>query len=717
MLLLQNDLIQFNGEFPEIFRVLWISQKSGAGYLYNMGKKDALPEFHNVRKLETEIEAGTVSLLPNDRSRYGRDEDLSEKAKAIRDKAMKIIDYLLLEEPKIYRADRRWELIQNCSEAFGVTEKTIYKYLRRFWERGQSPNALLPDYHRCGSTVERKLTEGISLGRPKKFGTGPAACHITADIKGIFEVGYNRHYRRNAKFNLKDAFQAIKEDFFFEQVVDPETGKEKTVVKEEFVGKLPNDNQFKFWVTKTQNKVATKRDRVGDKNYELNERATLGSNNQHVNGPGARYQIDATIVDVYIVSKDNSGIIIGRPTLYIVIDVFSRMIVGFYLGMESASWVGAMLALASVVRNKKELCAEFGIEIDEDQWECIYLPSSILGDNGEMISVHIDDAGNNFKIRVENAPPYRADWKAVVEKQFHLIHTTLGPYLPGSIQKDFRKRGAKDYRLEATQTLDDLTEQLLHCILEYNNNHLIEDYDMDAEMLAENVPAIPKQLWNWGIRNRTGALRRYPENFVKFSLMPSDTAKVTQSGFKFREKYYTSQRAIAEGWFDRARQDGNWTVRFSYDPRRINKIYIHNPSNPAQYDVAYLTPKSRAHEDLSYAESELFIKAQKDFAADHKLAESLTRADRNAALKKVTARAAARDNPLKNQSDTSRVRDIRPNAAAELARERAENHWDLGAPNDLPADHVAEVIPINRSIPTQNYEEPTMLDMFEDDES
>lgn len=86
-------------------------------------------------------------------------------------------------------------------------------------------------------------------------------------------------------------------------------------------------------------------------------------------GPGARYQIDATLADVYLVSRLKRDRI-GRPVLYIVIDVFSRMIVGIYVGLEGPSWVGAMMALANTAADKVAYCRQFGREIELEDWPC-----------------------------------------------------------------------------------------------------------------------------------------------------------------------------------------------------------------------------------------------------------------------------------------------------------------------------------------------------------
>lgn len=53
--------------------------------------------------------------------------------------------------------------------------------------------------------------------------------------------------------------------------------------------------------------------------------------NTQVLGPGSRYEIDATIADIYLVSDSDRACIVGRPTIYFVVDVFSRMVVGFIL--------------------------------------------------------------------------------------------------------------------------------------------------------------------------------------------------------------------------------------------------------------------------------------------------------------------------------------------------------------------------------------------------
>ena len=79
-----------------------------------------------------------------------------------------------------------------------------------------------------------------------------------------------------------------------------------------------------------------RRRRYGDKDWNLHGRELLSTADGDVQGPGDRFQIDATVADVYLVSQFDRRRIVRRPVLYFVIDVFSRLITGLYVGFEGA---------------------------------------------------------------------------------------------------------------------------------------------------------------------------------------------------------------------------------------------------------------------------------------------------------------------------------------------------------------------------------------------
>lgn len=291
-------------------------------------------------------------------------------------------------------------------------------------------------------------------------------------------------------------------------------------------------------------------------------------------GPGSQYQIDATVGDIYLVSQFDRSNIIGRPVMYFVIDAFSRMVTGMYVGLEGPSWVGAMMAIANAASDKTAYCREYGISITEEEWPCHHIPAAILGDRGEMESRKADNLVSMLGIRIENTPPYRADLKGIIEQHFRTINTNATIMLPGRVKPDMAERGGRDYRLDAKLDIRQFTAVIIKCVLYYNNSHYMDSFEKSRQMMEAEVEAVPVKLWNWGIRYCSGALRIMPEEKVRLALMPTDNATVTSQGVRFKGLYY-SGKELAEGlWFEKARSKGSYRVKISYDPRDMGEIYV-----------------------------------------------------------------------------------------------------------------------------------------------
>ncbi|MCO7034779.1 DDE-type integrase/transposase/recombinase, partial [Vibrio paracholerae] len=158
--------------------------------------------------------------------------------------------------------------------------------------------------------------------------------------------------------------------------------------------------------------------------------------------PGSRFEIDATIADIYLVSDSNRSWIVGRPVVYVVVDVFSRLIVGLYIGFENPSYVAAIQALQTAMTDKVALCHQYGIEIEAQDWPAIGLPDAILADRGELLGSQIESLEKSFSVRVENTPPYRGDAKGIVERNFKTIQADFTPFAPGVVTGTMvKKRG------------------------------------------------------------------------------------------------------------------------------------------------------------------------------------------------------------------------------------------------------------------------------------
>jgi hypothetical protein len=242
----------------------------------------------------------------------------------------------LIRHSDIYYRNGRGTLIQQVVEETGTPKKTIYAYLRQFWQRGSTPNSLLPDYENSGGRGKKRIASEKKLGRPRSIASGTGAI-IDATVERMFRIVLDRYYLNEKKLSLPYTHRRF-EDMF--EAVNPRVSKED----------FPTLAQLRYFYEREYVLPERIRLRANKIEYQKDIRPLHSTATASVHGPGARYEIDATIADIYLLSEDRQKII-GRPTLYVVVDVYSRLIAGFYVGMENPSYVTAMLALVNAMTN------------------------------------------------------------------------------------------------------------------------------------------------------------------------------------------------------------------------------------------------------------------------------------------------------------------------------------------------------------------------------
>mgnify|MGYP000994313753 FL=1 len=355
------------------------------------------------------------------------------------------------------------------------------------------------------------------------------------------------------------------------------------------------------------------------------------------------------------------------------------MICGIYIGLESGSYTGAMMALLNATMNKVEYCKQYGIEIEEKDWPVHYLPETIIADRGELEGGNIENLINMLNIKVQNTPPYRADLKSAVERFFGLTNERVKPFLPGAVDLDGRERGDKDYRLKAKLDLYQFTQIMIKCILYHNNYYHLDYYRRDEMMVEDDVPCIPTELWNWGIANRGGTLRSISEDIVKLALMPSDTAAVTEKGIKYKDMYYASSNMLKNDVFANARTNGRWRVKISYDPRNMNCIYVCG-DNPKEYEKCFLTESSTRYKDKAIEEIEYLLAVERMQKEKSKDSVAQAKTKLIAEIEDIVKQADEdyKKETSTEESDRQRVKNIRGNRKVEKTARRAEESFKLG---------------------------------------
>lgn len=216
-----------------------------------------------------------------------------------------------------------------------------------------------------------------------------------------------------------------------------------------------------------------KRRQMGERQYARHGRPIKGHALQHSVGPGQEYLIDATIADVFLVLSYNRTVVVGRPTVYLAMDVWSRMIVGFYVTFDPPSFEGVALMLENIATPKDELCAKFGIKIAWEDWPCEYLPQSrFFADRGSdfMKTASWQAVNKILGIGISNAKAGDPTLRALLERRFGSLPAHFQRATFGVVEADATTRGAPHYAWDANHTLSEFTRKLIRAILRHKQD-------------------------------------------------------------------------------------------------------------------------------------------------------------------------------------------------------------------------------------------------------
>ena len=550
-----------------LYRILYISDKADTGFWICLSSSGNIPKPIDPQEVLARLDARQYEPVI-DTSRSRLPENPSSACTGIRDRAFELIRPLVADEPAIYDPRKRADMLRARERETQIKMNNLYAYLGKYWKGGMTPDALLPNLTGRGRGRSESFVASKRLGRPKKAGENGKIL-VPEDCEK-FSKAISDYYKSDTKPTLHDTYDWMISHLYtsprFPGDTDP--------------GQLPPDEkpsfmQFYYWYRKNRDIVSENKSREGNR-YDLKCRGTKGKSETHVMGPAAVAQIDATIADFYLVRENNRNEVIGRPVVFFLKDVKTRMVMGMHVTLENASWSSALMALKNAAEDKTAYCRQIGIEITPEEWPCHHLPLSITADNGELGGSGVEEVIAQLGITVENTPPYRGDLKAVIENTFNQMNMTFRSIVPGHVEKDDGQRGSVNRRKEACLDIRSFTQLVIQSVLYYNNSHYMESYQKTPEMRAHHVRPVPRELWNYGMQYETGALRAVSQEDICRVLLPREKASVTESGICFNGLYYTCVPAQEEFWFDKARSTGRWKVPITYDPTCVDHIYIHS---------------------------------------------------------------------------------------------------------------------------------------------
>lgn len=339
----------------------------------------------------------------------------------------------------------------------------------------------------------------------------------------------------------------------------------------------PHCNTVRKRISKLSEKLRLSR-RVGQKAAEQAYSPVEGAF-PGADWPLAVVQIDHTKLDIMLVD-DIHRMSIGRPWITLAIDVFSRMVAGFYVSFDPPGALSTGLCLAHAILPKEKWLAKR--EID-GEWPCWGLPKTLHLDNAKEFRGNVlQKACREYGIDIEWRPVARPHFGGHIER---LLGTLLREIhtLPGTTFSNPSERGDYDSEGKAVLTLSEFETWL--------GTYIVQVYHRRSHSSLGMPPIEKYREGVFGTSARPGVglpARIADEDRLRLDFMPFEERTVQDYGVVIDEIHYYHD--VLRRWINAAEPTNPKVKRkftFRRDPRDISAIWFYDPELRAYYPIPY----------------------------------------------------------------------------------------------------------------------------------
>lgn len=222
-----------------------------------------------------------------------------------------------------------------------------------------------------------------------------------------------------------------------------------------------------------------------DKRFRINKQGVKVSNILE------RVEGDHTPLDLFLICE-KSFLPLGRPTVTLFKDNFSRMPMGYYLTFGAPSSAAVMGALRHAVLPKEKLEQAIpGLAI-EHEWPCYGVMDALVLDNGlEFHGNDLESVAMDLGIRLQFCPKHSPQFKGAIERFFKTMNHFFVHQLPGTSMARLQERGDYDPAKHAVLTLAEFKYVFEKWLL-----------DIYAQTVHRSIGVTPWAKWHEGQSRR-----------------------------------------------------------------------------------------------------------------------------------------------------------------------------------------------------------------------
>ena len=339
-------------------------------------------------------------------------DELTEKDRQEIQRRKHYLDWILAEGNPVFTAHYLNPLIATAAQAIGDASPPSYISVFRWYCRYMScfdPLALKSGKNRRGSrklrlceTVMKITVEGIAEAYKN-------SSQSTVDT--IYTLVSGKVTEENQKRLPKDQLKLYTKRTLFRLIKSADVY-DMTVLKE---GKPAADKRLKVVLQ-------------GVKTKRILERV----------------EVDHTPLDLFLVDE-KTWLPLGRPTLTVLIDHYSRMVLGYYLTYGSPSTAAVMGALRHAILPKTPVEEIIPNRKINHLWPCYGVPEVMVCDNGlEFHGRDLESVAYDLGLRLLFCPKKQPRFKGVVERFLKTINYSFASQIPGASFAKYYLRGGDD---------------------------------------------------------------------------------------------------------------------------------------------------------------------------------------------------------------------------------------------------------------------------------
>lgn len=301
--------------------------------------------------------------------------------------------------------------------------------------------------------------------------------------------------------------------------------------------------------------------------------------------PGADYplsivQIDHTKVDIILVDEHYRKAFL-RPWLTLAMDVYSRVVVGFYLSFDPPGEMGTGLCIANSILSKEIWLEKNNVQ---GEWPCWGIMSTIHVDNAkEFRGSMLRKACQNYGINLEFRPVAQPHWGGHVERILGTFSKEIHN-LSGTTFSSTDQRINYDSEKNASLTISEFERWLMTYIVNVYHKKIHSGIGMSpiqkykeglmGSDLTDGV-GIPPKLLN--------------ERRLKLDFMPYIERTIQEYGIIIDHIYYYDD-VLRKYIHSKETSSTNSKKRkflFRRDPRDISIVYFYDPEINDYFEIPY----------------------------------------------------------------------------------------------------------------------------------